>query len=476
MRDMPVLWSEGMFLRPQHFQSAERYWMEATSVSEKSDHEYNYGLRSIDLSKEAIANHQVQLNSCQARLRDGTLIVLGPGQELDRLDLKAAFATEPTVRVFLGVPKLQMGRSNVGTLGDGSLHRYVQDVREIQDENRGGNEQEVQVRALNVKLLLSTQDLAGYEVLPIAQIERAGEMGATPQLDTKYIPSVLACDAWPPLGRDIVQAIYDIIGKTIEWLSEQVLSRGISFSSHEPGDLDRVLMLSLLNTAYCTLRVLAFAKGVHPFVAYTELCRIVGQLSIFANERRPPDVPVPDYDHDDLAGIFFYVKRQIERLVAAVPRDVYKQRFFVGAGMGMQVTFEPEWLTANWQWYVGVKKGELSETHCRDLLSSGQLDWKLGSSSRVDMLFSRRMPGLDLRPLQQAPAALPPTRDWVYYQVSRDSSEWKYVQSEQSLAMRLKKELIVNVDSLQGQRTLVVNMQGKGASLQFALFAVPIQK
>jgi type VI secretion system protein ImpJ len=235
-------------------------------------------------------------------------------------------------------------------------------------------------------------------------------------------------------------------------------------------------MLHQLNAGYCTLRVLAFAKGVHPFVAYTELCRIVGQLSIFAKERRPPDLPVPDYDHDDLAGIFLYVKRQIERLVATAPRDPYKERYFVGAGMGMQVTFEPEWLTASWQWYVGVKKGELSETHCRDLLSSGQLDWKLGSSSRVDMLFIRRMPGLDLRPLPQAPAAFPPTRDWVYYQVSRDSPEWKYVQSEQTLAMRLKKELIVNQDSLQGERTLVVNVQGRAASLQFALFAVPIQK
>jgi hypothetical protein len=42
--------------------------------------------------------------------------------------------------------------------------------------------------------------------------------------------------------------------------------------------------------------------------------------------------------------------------------------------------------------------------------------------------------------------------------------------------MRLKKELIKNLADLQGQRTLVVNMQGRGASLQFALFAVPIQK
>jgi type VI secretion system protein ImpJ len=169
------------------------------------------------------------------------------------------------------------------------------------------------------------------------------------------------------------------------------------------------------------------------------------------------------------------VQRQIDRLLA-IPRDVYKQRFFVGAGMGMQVAFEPEWLGPKWQWYVGVKKGDLSEEQCRDLLKPNNLDWKLGSINRVEMLFSQRMPGLDLKPLPQAPAVLPPTRDWVYYQVGRDTAEWKHVHRENSLAMRLKKELIKNLSELQGQRTLEVNVQGRATPLQFALFAVPIEK
>ena len=79
-----------------------------------------------------------------------------------------------------------------------------------------------------MRLLLSTQDLAGYEVLPIAQIQRAGEREAAPLVDAGYFPPMLACDAWPPLGRDIVRAIYDIIGKKIEVLSEQVINRSIT--------------------------------------------------------------------------------------------------------------------------------------------------------------------------------------------------------------------------------------------------------
>jgi type VI secretion system protein ImpJ len=127
MRNLPVQWSEGMFLRPQHFQAAERYWTELIQTSEKWDHHYNYGLRSIDISEEAIGNYQVDVAACQARLKDGTLVALGLGQEPDRVDLqeavrqlehataplKDAFEKEASLRVYLAVPTLKMGRANV---------------------------------------------------------------------------------------------------------------------------------------------------------------------------------------------------------------------------------------------------------------------------------------------------------------------------------------------------------------------------
>lgn len=471
MRNLPVHWSEGLFLRPHHFQAADRYWAETLATSEQWDHQYDYGLRKLELSHEAIANSQCQVNVCHARMRDGTLIALDAGQALDRVDLKEAFAKETSVRVYLAVPKLKMGRDNVAVGGEPGKRRYVESAASIQDESLGGNDQEVQLRALNVRLLLSTQDLEGYELLPIAQIERAGEKEAAPQLDVGYIPPLLAIDAWPPLGRDIVRAVYDVIGKKIDVLSQQVLSRGITLVSQEPGDLDRLLMLSVLNTAYATLEVLTFALGVHPLVAYVELCRLVGQLSIFGENRRPPEIP--RYDHDDLARIFYWVKQQIELLLERVRDYEYEQRFFVGEGRGMRVTLEPKWLGADWQWFVGVQRGNLGEKECLEMLSPGKLDWKLGSARQVDALFEYGAEGLQMTPLAQAPRALPPARDWVYYEVVKQNAAWKDVLETQSLAMRLKDSLIVNRDSLQGERKLVVSVGGKQVPLQFALFAVP---
>ena len=484
MRNLPVHWSEGMFLRPQHFQAAERHWSEIVQTSEQWDHAYNYGIRSIDISHEAIANHQVQVASCRARLKDGTLVMLEVGQEPDRVDLAEglkkdaavvdlaeSFETDTTVRVYLAVPRLAMGRANVGGADDDGSPRYSPVTLSIQDESRGGNDQLVEHRGLNVKLLLSTQDLSGHEILPVAQISRAGQEQAAPELDELYIPPLLAIDCWPPLGRDIVRAIYDIIGRKIEILSEQVANRGITLASSEPGDLERVMMLSVLNGACAALGRLTFATGVHPFPTYVELCRIVGQLSIFAPERRTDDIP--NYDHDDLGTIFRWVKRRIEELINAVRDYEYEQRFFIGAGMGMQVTLEPKWLGADWDWYVGVNRGSLPTADCHTLLSPGKLDWKMGSAQQVDLLFKNRAPGLQLSPLAHAPRALPAGGGWLYYEVGRQSAAWVDVQAKQTLAMRFKDELINNLDSLEGQRRLEVVTGDRPAILEFALFAVP---
>jgi type VI secretion system protein ImpJ len=213
---------------------------------------------------------------------------------------------------------------------------------------------------------------------------------------------------------------------------------------------------------------------VHPLTAYTELCRIVGQLSIFSRERRVSDIP--PYDHEDLHRIFKHIQTRIERLIHSVRDYEFQQRFFVGVGMGMQASLEPRWFNSDWEWFIGVRKGDLTTQECIELLSPGQLDWKLGSARQVEILFQRRAEGVALAPVDRPIRALPSGQDWLFYEVPRkDAPAWRDVQETQTLAMRLRDSLILNYDRLQGERQLVVNFRGKRAPLEFALFAVPNQ-
>jgi len=66
MNSLPVHWSEGLFLQPHHFQAADRAWTESSQTSELWDHQYGYGVRRLELSQDAIANYQFQVNVCHA--------------------------------------------------------------------------------------------------------------------------------------------------------------------------------------------------------------------------------------------------------------------------------------------------------------------------------------------------------------------------------------------------------------------------
>ena len=333
MRNLPVHWSEGMFLRPQHFQAADRFWHELLNTSQRWDNTYNYGIRFVEISREALANHQVEVSSIEARMSDGTVVSLGAGQGLDRVDLKPAFQNESEVTVFLALPKLSLGRANVSANEPTDGHRFQELVLETQDESRGGNDQDIAFLSQNLRVMLSTDESSGYELLPIAKVKRSGAEEATPELDTNYFPPMLAIDAWEPLALEIVRAIYDIVGEKIEVLASRATERRQNFTSPQPGDLEDLMMLTALNESYATLRCLGFARGIHPLVAYTELCRIVGKLSIFGDTRRVEEVPL--YDHDDLATIFRWVRIRIEQLLGTRKKLGYEQRYFLGTQRGM---------------------------------------------------------------------------------------------------------------------------------------------
>jgi type VI secretion system protein ImpJ len=461
-----------MFLQPHHFQAADRYWAELATTSEQWDHPYSYGLRKIEISGDALGNHQLQVNTCSARLRDGTLIELDPADRLERRDLKPAFAEHAVIRAYLAVPKLILGRPNLGAASGDASRRYVEVARPVQDENTGGGEQEVRLRDLNVRLLLETDDREGYEVLPIAQIRRAGEGEATPLLDDEYFPPLLAIGAWDPLALDIVRATYDLVGENIDILSARVANREVGFTSQEPGDVDDLVLLSELNQAYATLGILTFASGVHPLTAYLEMARLVGQLAVFRADRNRRVPEIPRYDHDDLARIFRYLREEIRASLETRREVPYEQEFFKVEGQRMVVSIKHKWLSPVWKWYVGVLRGELTEQQCRTALSRGALNWKLGSALKVDEIFTGGLVGLDLKSVDRPPRPLPPSGDWIYYQVSRGNAFWDDVLKTETLAMRFEERLVPDLESLQGGKRLRVRIGPKQFELQFALFAV----
>jgi type VI secretion system protein ImpJ len=471
MSERQVDWHEGMFLVPQQFQAERRYQEHIAHRSAKCDVHHNWGVRTIEIDEIALGNHRLVVRQLRARLRDGTLVATPEDGVLPVLDLKPGFEKSNQVTVYLAVPVLRLGRTNLAAGADAHAARYLSDVVEVEDENAGGNLQRVKVRLLNIRLLLSTEDQTGFETIPIARLERAVRAESAPVLDETFFPAALSCDAWKPLQEGVLQSLYDRIGKKIDILAEQVVSRNLTLDSQGAGDRTVLFQLSILNEAYSLLGVLAFTVGVHPYTAYLELARMLGQLSVFGPTRRPPQVPC--YDHDDLGGCFYRVKQHLEALLGVVVEPEYKERPFEGSGLRMQVALEPAWVEPIWQLFVGVRS-RLDPEACIALLTrAGQLDMKIGSADRVDAIFRLGLAGLHFEYAARPPRWLPVQPGLIYFQISREAvdEEWQNVQKSLTLAMRLNESLISG--NIQGQQTLSIRTGGQSTTLQFTLYVAP---
>jgi type VI secretion system protein ImpJ len=474
MNPRPIHWHEGMFLRPHHFQAAQRLQFHLSGLVSKWDTHFNWGLRSIDIDQDALANYRLEIRSLKARLSDGTMISVPEGGLLSAVNLKPTFEQTQSVMVYLAVPVLRLGRANTANEpGAGAQGiRYLLEHAELEDESTGLDPQPLEFCRYNLRLLLGSQDQAGHEVLPLARIEKPARAEAVPQLDPSYIPPILGCDAWGAMQIGILRSLFHRIGKLTQMWSTQVLDQGITFDSTGAGDTMIFEQLRILNEAYATLGVLAFVPGIHPLAAFVELCQLVGRLAIFDEKaRRTPELP--QYDHDDLGGCFYRLLQLINDLVGKSGKSGYEERPFKGAGLRMQVPLEPKWLEPGWQVFVGVQSG-LPAQECIGLLTKpGKMDMKIGSSQRVDDIFLHGLQGLRFAHAPTPPRALPAVGNLVYLQVDRQSQqqEWQEVRNSMTLAIRFNQNLILG--DIQDKREVRIQAEGgKTTVMQFTLYVV----
>ncbi|MEM9827799.1 MAG: type VI secretion system baseplate subunit TssK [Planctomycetota bacterium] len=564
MQNLAVHWHEGLFLRPHHLQAWDRHWHEQATASERWSNPHAYGVASCTIVRDALAAGFFQLEAIRCKMPEGTLVEIRPGEASQRRDHRDAFleverrpeslaakqsASNPTamnphaageatgtrrapaaessdpartdahnaarsvpatpntsscVDVYLGIPRFQLGVSNVATPrvwtgpdggNDPDGHPSVdaqgsQPVDEFSGEHAGNGParyrplqvhlpdevdaasvEPILVRHVNARILLSTDDLDGYEVLRIARVVRGSDGGEMARLDTRYIPPCLTAGAWPGLRGDVLYALHDRITQRIEWLSQTIQQVGIDANQVGGNQVRQLMLLQTLQQGAATLDGLKRSTSISPESIYLELVRICGSLDLFATgQRRPADLPA--YDHDNLGGVLFAIKARIESCLAQIGKRPFRQRNFVGGDRGMHVELDAQWLTPGWRVYLGVRRASLPADALISLLQSGKLDWKLGSLRQIDTLFRGRVAGVDLKSLEAVPGVLPPTTQWSYFEFHRHGVAWDDVVTTRHLALRIQDDRVANLAELPGQSTLVLRDGNHARPLQFAVFAM----
>ena len=323
------------------------------------------------------------------------------------------------------------------------------------------------------RFCFESDDLSGFELIPIFRLVRSREVDAKLIRDPTYYPPCLTTRSVGALQRNIMEASYDSLKTRADMLRRQIVDAGVSFSTQRAGAVDNLMLLQAINESLGTLNCHSFSEGVHPYTAYTALCQIIGRLSVFGNEKDLGDMP--RYDHENLFPIFWWTVQRIRSLIDVGDTGFY-QRFFKGAGPEilrkpkLQVTLEPEWFERDWQLILGLHSIDIPTAECLGLLQS---EWvfKIGDPVKIDWYYERQARGVRLGSVRQVPSNLPVSKKWQFFSFKEDDA-WDEVRSTCKLCFRFNADQVADVTELENQQTLHMKNAGRKIAMEFAVFAV----
>lgn len=426
-----VVWSEGMFLRTQHFQQQDRYLERLVRDATGGLTSYGWGVRELRLNTALLDTGKVALSEARGVLPDGT-----PFSIPDDVDHPPPLELSETARegvVYLAAPVHQPGMAEIdpADAADGGA-RYRGHRFEASDVivGMGGGSAPIEVGRLRVRLLHESDDRAGYVGIGVARVLEV-RADRTVVLDPNYIPPCLHAGASPVLAGYLSECEGKLasLGDELARFVADPRATGVA----EVADF---LLLQLVNRAQPLVAHLAAQGRVHPEPLYGWLAGLAGEFATFTSpNRRPPAFPV--YRHDDIAGCFRPVIDELRRSFAAprerkaVPIPLRLHRSGVRTG-----EIADRGLLTGASFVLAVKASVPAETLRRRFPAQA----KIGPVDGFEELVRFQLEGIRAQALPVAPRQIPFHVDTTYFELERSGTYWRKLQTSGGLAIHVADE------------------------------------
>jgi len=424
-----VIWTEGMFLQPQHFQQHDRFLDAQMRDRQQSITPYSWGFKSLGLDEAALNLGKLAITSAQGLLPDGTAFSL-PGNDA----APAAFDVPADARNELVVLALTLQRPGVvdsDAEGGGSSSlgtRYKATELDVSDSNSTGErEAALQIGRLNLRLMLARDASEGYATLGVARvIERRADNKIV--LDTHYIPPMLHAQGHVTLDG-YVRELFGLLHQRGEALGSRLAQPGRSGT----GEITDFLLLEAVNRNEPLFAHLQNLSLLHPERLYSACLTLSGDLSTFRDSRRP--TAYPEYKHDDLARTFKPVIDDLRQSLSmvmdqsATPIELQDRKY----GIRVAIIADVE-LQRTAQFVLAVSAQMPGDA----LRGRFPTQVKIGPVERIRDLVNLQLPGVTLRPLPVAPRQIPYHAGFNYFELdTRNNELWKQLESSGGMAMHI---------------------------------------
>lgn len=426
--DNRVIWSEGMFLRVQHFQQSDRWTESLIAAAGRALVAFGWGVSRLAVNKQLLGTGRVGLTDIAGIMPDGTVFD-APGS----VDLPPALELDEGVKdrlVYLALPTLQPGSAEIGD-GQASARnvRYEPLRDEVQDTNFGSSiVMPIDVGRLKLRLKLEGEDMSGFERIAIARVvEMRQDQNVI--LDDAFIPSALNCSA-----SLVLESIASEIMGIVTHRAEAIADRMGDPSVRGTAEVSDFQFLQVLNRYEAILRHRSQnLASTHPEALYALCVQLAGEISTFTKERRR-GAEFPGYRHAELQSSFAPVVADIRQSLSTVLErsaiEIDLQQRAHGVRVG--VVSDRGLLTGSG--FVLAVRSDLPQEALR---SAFPRQVKIGPVERIAELVNVALPGIAVNPLPVAPRQLPYRPGTSYFELDKDTPLWKQLSTTGGIALHL---------------------------------------
>lgn len=404
-----ILWGEGLFLRPQHFQRQDLYHETRLIELGRAVHPYLWGIRSLKFDTEALSAGILRVTEISAILPDGESISAPNSDELPAPVSLGSIASFGDGIVFhIALPYLRDFGPNYSTQREQTGHacRYYQHEEAAPDLYTNAIESELSVLKKSLRLLSDHDNREQYVSMPVARVRATSSGGY--ELDAAFVPPILAIRSSPSVYQ-MVRRLIDILQAKAQALYGYHREPSQNIVEFRSGDIASFWLLHTVNTACASLQHLFHHPALHPERLFQDLLRIAGQLLTFSKAYSLSDLPV--YSHANPGPEFL----RLEQIIRDLVETVISSRHFTITLTEVKPSFhfgrlDSEKVTSNASYYLCVT----ADMPPAELVETVPQRIKVGAPDDVDKMVSSSMPGVRLMAAPQVPPSIP-VRPGCYY-------------------------------------------------------------
>lgn len=425
-----VIWSDGLFLQPQHFQQQERYFERFMEARCQGLVPHSWGFTEIEFEADLLSIGKVALRRLAGVFPDGTPFRMPDDDPLPKpLDVGTDARDQ---LLFLAVPLRRSGELDVDReAGADELVRH--DVKELQARNDASNSGDpalLEVGTLRTRLLLASEVSPAYACIPLAHVV---ECRADRQvvLSESFIPTVMHVRTAGRLASFTTELL-GLLHQRGEALAGRVAATGRGAAA----EFADFLMLQAINRYEPVLAHYSAMGDVHPERLFQVCAEAAGELATFtATSKRPPKLPA--YRHERLRETFDPViaalRESLSRVMvqSAIAIPIEPRRF------GIHVAIVSDRSLYGSAVFILAARADLPSEELRRRFPA-QL--KIGPAEKIGDLVRLQLPGVPVNAVPVAPRQIPYHAGFAYFELDQTDTMWDQLKDSGGIAMHVAGE------------------------------------